>query len=747
MEQASETPSPKEERAIRLASYSEPELGEMIDEFSIRASGGAAAERSRVLKCGDLFAVADSFGDMRPELVREQGLYYKGTRFLAQWQLELEGGRPLLLSSTVKEDNVLLAVDLTNPDMEQQDGRWVRHGTLHMFRSRFLWKHACFERLRVTNYGLAPVSFGIGYAFGADFVDLFEVRGLKRKRRGSLSPPKLEEGSVSVTYHGLDGVTRVVRLVFWPAPQRLEANRVVWQGRLVPKAEWTIFVTIFCMVDEARPLILFYEAALSEATETVAARKQAGCQIVTSNEQFNDWLNRSLSDIHLMITETPEGPYPHAGIPWFSTPFGRDGIITALELLWVNPNIARGVLAFLAATQAQAEDPARDAQPGKILHEMRDGEMAALGEIPFGRYYGSVDATPLFVLLAGRFLERTGDLAFLRSLWPNIQAALEWMDHYGDRDGDGFVEYLRESPKGLVHQGWKDSSDAIFHRDGRLAEGPIALCEVQGYVFAAKQAGGRIARRLGYEEISIRLEQSAERLRQQFEQAFWCGELSMYAMALDGKKRPCCVRSSNAGHALFAGIATPNRARRVAEVLCSEEMFSGWGIRTIGSAEARFNPMSYHNGSVWPHDNALIGKGLATYGFREETLKILTGLFDASLFMDLHRLPELFCGFRRRPGEGPTLYPSACVPQAWAAASVFYLLEACLGMTIHGEERRVVFDAPRLPPFLEKVQIRNLSVGESVIDLFLERRPAGDVGIDFVQRQGTAEVAVVKRGG
>ncbi len=423
--------------------------------------------------------------------------------------------------------------------------------------------------------------------------------------------------------------------------------------------------------------------------------------------------------------------------------FGRDGIITALQCLWMNPELARGVLSCLAATQAEAENPDQDAQPGKILHEMRSGEMAALGEVPFARYYGSIDATPLFVVLADAYQRRTADLLFIDGLWPHVERALDWIERYGDVDGDGFYEYARRSGTGLLNQGWKDSHDAIFHSDGTQAEGPIALCEVQGYVYAAKRAAARMAASLGHHGRAQALEHEAQRLRERFAKAFWCEDLGTYALALDGAKRPCRVVSSNAGHCLFSGIARPEHAVRIARTLTDEANFSGWGIRTIASTERGFNPMSYHNGSVWPHDNSIVAAGFALYGLKEAAVKVLTGLFDAALFFEMHRLPELFCGFPRRPGEAPTHYPVACSPQAWAAGAVFLCLQACLGLEVRGPTATVKFSNPVLPAFVQRMRIRNLRVGDASVDLLLVRRK-DDVGISVQRRSGSVSVVTVK---
>ena len=715
----------------------------LTDQCSIVASSSLTEEHVEVLKQGGTFGLFDRYGDIHSLRTGSQGLYHEGTRFLSRFELTMNGERPLLLSSTVKEDNILLNVDLMNPDMTHEGQVEVTRGALHLSRTRFLWHGLCFERLRIHNYSLLPIPARLSISVDADFADLFEVRGTKRNRRGRRLETVTSKDGISLGYEGLDRVDRWVTVRCAPAPTTVHPGEILCDT-LLPAGEFVQWeITISCDIGRRSRGDLSYDRALVAVERALDSAKADDCLIVTSNEQCNVWLNRSLADLHMMVTDTPDGPYPYAGVPWFSTPFGRDGIITAFEFLWVNPTIARGVLAFLAATQAREVIPEQDAEIGKILHETRKGEMAALNEIPYGRYYGSVDATPLFVMLAGAYYERTGDQAFIAQIWPNIERALQWIDHAGDLDGDGFVEYSRRSKDGLVHQGWKDSQDAVFHADGRSAEGPIALCEVQGYVFAAKRGAAQLALLLGHTDQASHLLKEAARLRAQFERSLWCNDLSSYGLALDGSKQPCRVKTSNAGHCLWTGIADYKHGMRTAKTLVGGDMFNGWGVRTVAASEDRYNPMAYHNGSVWPHDNALIAAGMASYGFKQGALKILSGLFEASQFLELHRLPELFCGFSRRSGEGPTLYPVACSPQTWSSVAVFLLLQSCLGLRIDAPHGCLTFSQPVLPPFLKHIEIKNLRIGDATVDLSLEGH-AKDVGINILRREGRAEIVVTK---
>jgi glycogen debranching enzyme len=708
--------------------------------FYIPMTGPAARPR-RSLKHDDTFIVLDSHGDIGASAGGPDGLFNADTRYLARLELVLDQVQPLLLGSNLRDDNSALTVDLTNPDVYRGDRILLQKDMLHIVRTIFLWRGTAYQRIGVRNHGDRPASFDLTLLFDNDFADLFEVRGERRPRRGIASSKVEGAADVTLDYRGLDGATRTTGLHFEPRPARLTANTAAYHFELEPQQMTSVFIAVSCN----KPLMYkpapFFRGLLAHRREM--RRSTAGATSVeTSNNIFNEVLCQAMADLNMLMTETPQGRYPYAGIPWYSTTFGRDGLITALQMLWVDPRIARGVLMRLAFHQAKSVDPLADAEPGKILHEMRGGEMAALREVPFAQYYGSVDATPLFVMLAGLYVERTGDDETLAELWPAIEAALRWIDGAGDPDQDGFVEYQRASEQGLANQGWKDSYDAIFHADGQLAEGYIALAEVQGYVFAAKRLAARCALRLGLVEKAGQLATEAQGLAARFEAAFWCDELGTYALALDGAKRPCKVRTSNAGQLLFTGIAGEDRARKVAADLMRPHFFTGWGIRTVARGEARYNPMSYHDGSIWPHDNALIALGLARYGLKHSVEHLFKGLFDAASYMDLRRLPELFCGFQRERRRGPTLYPVACAPQAWASATPFTLLEAALGLEFDVQRGEIRLRDPRLPAFLNEVVLRDLQLGPSSVDLRI-RRHGEEVSLDVMRTRGQIQVSIV----
>ncbi|HUD85458.1 MAG TPA: amylo-alpha-1,6-glucosidase [Xanthobacteraceae bacterium] len=708
--------------------------------FYIAATEQPTTRPPRALKYGDTFVVLDSRGDIAGASGDTAGLFHLDTRYLSRLELFVNGTHPLLLGSNLRDDNSAFFVDLTNPDLLAGERIALEKDTVHILRTLFLWRETAYQRLGVRNYGDRAVDLQLSILFDNDFADLFEVRGAHRDRRGTATAKLRGDDQVLLNYRGLDDKVRRTVLTFDPPPDKLTTSAAVYNLHLDAGEMRPLFLAVSC--DPTAPQPVPFLRGLIAARREMREQTSERTSVETSNDRFNEMLCRSAADLAMLMTDTPQGRYPYAGIPWFSTTFGRDGLITALQMLWWSPEVARGVLRRLAHYQAQTTDALADAEPGKILHEMRGGEMAALREVPFGLYYGSVDATPLFVLLAGLYAERTGDSETIAALWPAVTAALGWIDGPGDPDGDGFVEYQRANEQGLVNQGWKDSHDAIFHADGTLAQGPIALAEVQGYVYAAKRLAARCARRLGRDAEAEKLDAEATRLAARFDSAFWCPKIGTYALALDGAKKPCQVRTSNAGQVLFTGIASGDRAALVAKGLLQTNFFSGWGIRTVARGEARYNPMSYHNGSIWPHDNALIALGLARYDHKQAVETLFEGLFNAGMYMDYRRLPELFCGFQRQRGKGPTLYPVACAPQAWASATPFTLLEASLGLEFDPFKGEIRLRNPRLPSFLDEVILRDLRLSSSSVDLRL-RRHGQTVSLDTPRIKGDIRVSIV----
>jgi glycogen debranching enzyme len=692
------------------------------------------------IKHGGTFLVMDSHGDIGAASGGADGLFHDDTRYVSQFELRFEGEAPLLLGSNVRDDNSALSADLTNPDIYRNGHIVLQKDTVHIVRTTFLWRKTAYQRIAVKNHGDRIIECELLLHFANDFADIFEVRGIARARRGVAHRPVVRSDQVLLNYEGLDSCARRTKIVFDPAPTEIKQHVARYRLDLPPHQSAAIFVELVCNPENEQPRN-FFKALLASRRESRAGTQNMAT-VQTSNDIFNEVLCRSMADLNMLMTQTADGRYPYAGIPWYSTTFGRDGLITALQTLWLDPTVALGVLRRLARYQATKFDEQADAQPGKVLHEMRAGEMAALHEVPFGLYYGSVDSTPLFVMLAGLYVQRTGDLAALKELWPAIEAALAWMDGPGDPDGDGFLEYYRANERGLVNQGWKDSYDSIFHTDGSLAQGPIALAEVQGYAYSARQLAAHCAGLLGLTEQAAALKTRANSLAQRFEDMFWCPEIGTYALALDGGKNPCRVRTSNAGQLLFTGIASPQRAATVIDQLLRPDFFSGWGIRTVANGEARYNPMSYHNGSIWPHDNALIALGFARYGNRAAAGKILEAMFAAASYMDLRRLPELYCGFPRRRGRGPTLYPVACSPQAWAAGTPFLLVQATLGLTFDPSRAEICLHNPYLPSFLDNLLLRNVRLCDASVDLLVHRD--GDaVSVEVIRAKGEIRVSVV----
>ncbi len=698
-----------------------------------------SVSRSEVLKTADTFAVIDGAGTVTSEEGMQHGVYHKGTRYISQWELLINSHRPVLLDMSVAKDNSSLVVQMTTADVRFGDGQILPHGSLHLARTLRVLDGKFVEEVRLANYSAERIELAIDYRLNGDFADIFEIRGAPRRLRGTKSPEiVVSPTSLAIEYHGVDGKDRTVTFEFDGRFDSPRARNGRFTGTLSLSAGEVCTYT-------ARASLSDSPGASGVQLRPVSTESDDGdwnAEIMTSNERCNEWISRSRADLAMLTTETVCGPFPYAGVPWFSTPFGRDALITALQTVWIMPDLARGTLRFLAAKQANEIDYAAEAEPGKIFHETRDGEMAATGEVPFLLYYGTVDATPLFVMLAGAYYRRTGDLKFIRTIWSNIGRAIAWIDEYGDCDGDGFVEYQSHSATGLLHQCWKDSHDSIFHSDGRDAPSPIAVAEVQGYVYDAKLAAAEIARALGEDNRAEVWEMEAKALKRRFNESFWSSPIQTFAIALDGDKRPCEVRTSNTGHLLYCGIVDEEFAEPVARSLMSNAAFNGWGVRTVFDGEPRYNPMSYHNGSVWPHDTSIAAAGLARYGFKEQASTILAGLYDAALASPIHRLPELFCGFERTTGFGPTPWPVACSPQAWACGACFLLLQSVLGLTFSPHGDQIKFTRPMLPEFLQRVHIRNLRVPGGVAEVVLHRHRR-DVGLQVERKEGDFEIVVV----
>jgi len=692
-----------------------------------------SAERPHSLRQDDCFGLYNEIGDIDAEARTEAGLYRAGVRHLSRFTLTVAGLRPLLLAASPRDDNVLLSVNLTNPDVRGEGGRIVLpRGTLHITRSRFIWAGVFHEMIRVRNFALSTIAVELVVRFGCDFENIIDVRAQRRVDAGRARFERVEHDSVILGYLGADEIVRETVVDCHTTPDSISQDSLRYRLQIGSRGEKTIALAIGCRSASQPVQISTYTRSLSAAEELVRTEGRPTCLVESSGARFNEWLQRSTADIGMMLTATPHGRIPAAGLPWLDAAFGRDAIIVALQTLWIWPDIARNVLRYLAATQSTDNFTASGAEPGKILNEARGGDVPP-------NYFG-VDTTPLFVLLAGAYYARTADLDFIGELWPAVTQALSWIDVYGDVDGDGFVE-ARPRSHGPAQFGWKSSFDSVFHADGRIAQGALALCEVQGYVYGAKLGAARIARSLGEMPRAIALVESAQELQARFNNAFWCADIESFALALDGNKEACRVRTSNAGHCLFTGIAHAERGRQIIAGFGDEQFFSGWGVRTVAESELRFNPMSYHNGSIWPHDNSILAAGASRYEDKTFALRILNAQFQAARQFAQLRLPELFCGFRRKGTELPLQSPVACSPQAASAGATFLMLQSVLGITIDALDRQIILAHPVMPEGIEEIRVRNLAVGEASVD-FTVRRHAGSVSASVERRSGKIDLVI-----
>ncbi len=717
-------------------------------DFYILASAMASRRMTHVLSEDDSFAVFEPTGDILESPLEALGFFYRDTRHLSGFEMRIAGQFPHLLNSCLSADSAELRVNLTNPDLRPNSRVLLGRDSIQVERSWTICASTLYQYLKLRNYAPSSVSVELDFIFAADFADMFEVRGIRREKKGRRLSPVIGTNHVEFRYLGLDRVARSTRISFNRRPTKINASGAIFALNLKRGESLEIEARVEAHQegadsrrDGSRPR--GFAQAVTCRRDQLKELQAGFARIATASQLANVMLERSLADLVALITTDSRGCHIQGGIPWFATLFGRDSLITALSVLPFCPELAAGTLRMLAHLQGTQLDPTRDEEPGKIIHELRDSEMANTGEVPFGRYYGSIDSTPLFLWLFARYVLATGDVKLAEELWPNVERALEWLESYGDRDGDGYVEYHRETPRGLANQGWKDSFDAISHADGTLAKTPIALCEVQGYVYAAYVSLAEVCGVLGRDALKTRLSERAAALKLSFARDFWLERERTLALALDGQHRPCRVVASNAAHCLATGILDAERAIILADRLLEDDMFSGWGLRTLSARERRYNPMSYHNGSVWPHDNALAASGLALAGRPDSAVRIMTGLFDAAAEWNNRSLPELFCGFAREPGMGPVRYPVACRPQAWSAASVFALVKTVLGIDVRGFERRLVLSSPRVPPWLDWIRVVGLRVGSASVSFVARRSPHG-AAIEVLEKHGDASVQVHK---
>jgi glycogen debranching enzyme len=720
-----------------------PAPGDIVvgEQYYILASEVASDLPKLVLKHDEAFLVVNRRGDLPNMAASEFGFYVDGTRFLRQLELRVHGHRPIVLNAGVAEDAMQATIDLTNPDVPLTAEVVLPGRSLRIARRLTVQGGSLYQLLSIEAFTREPHELSLSLAVAADFVDVFEVRGHPRERRGAFLPARADATTIRLGYHGLDDVTRTTTLAFTPAPSRIDEQGVEYRLMLAPGATVEITIAVTAASEPgSTPRLLGYGEALRRRRAVVDGLDRDAAEVRCDHNLFEVWVARSRRDLHLLLTETPQGVVPYAGIPWYVAPFGRDAVLTAMQVLPFEPRIAAGTLRFLARHVGDVDDDFTDQEPGKIVHELRRGEMAACREIPFIPYYGSVDAPPLFLMLLAEYWTWTADEAFLRELWPTAERVLAWMLAHADAH-DGYLTYLRRSPRGLVNQGWKDSQDAIMHASGHLAEAPVALAEVQGYQYAALHAAADLAGVLGLGDRVPPLRDRARRLRERFEADFWLPDQAYYALAIDRESRPCRVISSNPGHLLWSRMISDSRASIVARRLLADDMFTGWGVRTLASGERLYNPMSYHNGSVWPHDTAIAAVGMRRYGLSDPFLTLTTGLFESVLQFDSMRMPELFCGFPRVEGYGPTHYPVACAPQAWAAGVVFMLVNAMLGLVPDAASNQLTLNRPRLPAWLSWIELRNLTLRSSRISLRASQGHDG-AAIEMLARQGDAELVV-----
>jgi glycogen debranching enzyme len=699
-----------------------------------------------VLKRGNLFLVANRLGDVWPSGARDLGLFLTDTRHLSAWRLSVKGGPPLCLSSQLSPDYIA-QIDFTVTSLHEGGllGREPMN-YVHLRREQLI-DDVLVDRLVLTNYLERQIDYWLELEWACDFADVFEIRGAHRAQRGTYHLPDVRDGRVVLRYDGRDGRTYATEIRIDGVGDGRSARLARLDGRgarvalrLASAEHVELVFTVACGIERGRsgaprggdeeravprdgaPPFRAREAATHDA---YAAWANHSTRFHGSHQAFDRALAQAVADLKALTVYHFGEPVISAGIPWYTCPFGRDALLAGYAALPAAPDVARDALRFLARLQGTRHDPGRDEEPGKIPHEIRFGEMAGAGEVPHTPYYGSVDATPLFLVLLSEYHLWTGDDATVDALLPAAEAALGWLDRDGDRDGDGLLEYERRTPQGLRNQGWKDSHDGVPFADGRPAEPPVALVEVQGYAVDARRRMAQLLRRRGRRAEALTLVEAARRHAERIEERFWMEGQGTYAIALDREKRQVDAVTSNPGHLLFSRAIGGARARSVAQVLLGRRMWSGWGIRTLADGQPAYNPLSYHDGTVWPHDNALAAMGFAHYGMSREAGRVLDGMWATAQHFRQERLPELFCGLPRDAGEFPVHYPVACSPQAWSSAAWFLLLRAVLGLYPDAPRGLLRIVSPWLPPWLEALTLEGLRVGGARATIRFVRGRAG----------------------
>lgn len=687
----------------------------------------------RVIKENDLFLLTDLSGDISASN-HGHGLYTKDTRFLSHFELRINGEKPRMLSSEA-DANYISQIVLTNPVIKRGDQVTLWPESIEIERTRFIYKDVLYETVKATNYDPHPASFEITLLFDADFCDMFIVRGFQNGKVGRKTGVAHHAEGFEIGYAGEDDIERKLLVEWGTEPANVEVtadNCIQVTYSLTLEAGQSIPIDLFLMpiIGGNKPERYPREWAVKELRNSYEAWENGSTGAKSDYPLFNNLYCRGLQDIRVLLTDLGYGKFPVAGLPWFAVAFGRDSLIAALQLLPIHPEIAKGTIMTMARYQGDKMDAWRDEQPGKIMHELRSGELAGTNQIPFTPYYGTIDATPLFLVLLAEYVKWTDDTELLEAMLPHIKRALEWIDKYGDRDGSGFVSYHKESSKGIANQGWKDSGNSVVHRSGEFARTPIALVEVQGYVYQAKTTLAELFRTLKLNSAaedwsgwSSRLISEAEQLRERFETAFWVESDQFYALALDGERKQVETVTSNPGHVLMSGMLRKERSAAVARKLVSKELFSGYGIRTMADGEKAYNPMSYHNGSIWPHDNSLCLMGLNSQGFHGEALAVVEGLLNAGHFFENNRLPELFCGYSSERGN-PVRYPVACSPQAWAAATPLVFIPVLLGLRLDYPNRRIYLK-PTLPERMNTLSVKRMRLGGGHLDVQVTRSGYG----------------------